>query len=401
MKKTAMASFFAVLVLGQVSQAQLILDLPDPGAPSSGSPSGGSTVAPTAPSNGNSSNGSSSPGQLAGSTTVSSITRKTGGEDYIIVLGEPLELAGFDLRVMSNRLKIHAAKLVTEVGEFEVPALTGLDVLAVDSVTHTGSLGLAKGVAVYGLRLKLESFGGNSDLVVTAISVGDKYGAPQLNATKALDVDQNQNNVANGGTPNPPLTNPPGTNPDGSYPSITDPGFGSSSVGYAHDGKCLLDNSFCVNDRVALGSRGLGTLVTLLSNGRAVILLDYDGKQLPVNLWDLAKVINCSFNVCQNGQLIYNSSKGRRFGSAYAVLENGQVYVQDRITAQLYMIPEGNLVFSQTCYQNRVCKGMRTFYKGQRRSPVQILEVYSDGTVEFRMGNQNKRLAGYANDFWG
>lgn len=104
---------------------------------------------------------------LASSLRLSKIPRTTGGTEFRLELGEALSLDRLDLRIVAGRVKLHRVAVILVNGqEFDLTVNT--EVLAEGTLEKLPGLSSRGGIRE--VRILAESFGQESDLLVTAVS---------------------------------------------------------------------------------------------------------------------------------------------------------------------------------------------------------------------------------------
>ncbi len=378
MKRIGYVAAIAALTLAQSLANAQILDLPDPGEVIGGST--GPVATTPAVEN-----------QLAGSVSITNISRKTGGELYVVKFNNPQALERLDLRVMSYRLQIHKATLVSTSGQrSDIQTLTNMPILSVDSITSTGVLEEAE--IIDSVEFVLESYGGNSQLVVTALG---KFQVPEmtasLQAVASVDGAAGQSGATAGvggglgGSDNlgtePGVTNSgSGGWKDGGIVN-TDPNAGSSGningAGVA-SGNCTA-SGFCIDDRVLVPNVGFGYIVAIGTQDKVFIQLDGTSQSSAYSSKSIYRVVLCTSTGICNGQTV--SFKGLKVGVVAAVLESDVVYVAEYTNGyyQYFALPKQEIGVLVGCYNN-VCQGAKVSYLGSGKR-YSVVKVFSNGTV--------------------
>lgn len=114
-----------------------------------------------------------------GTTQVSQITRRSGGEWVRIYLREAISLDRLEVRVLSAGMRIHEAVLHTDMGRMTVRELTHTPSLYAGDMVI--SEGLSYGGRVQAIDIRAESMGGYADILVKAIS---NSGYPSLSVSR-------------------------------------------------------------------------------------------------------------------------------------------------------------------------------------------------------------------------
>ncbi|MEK2644618.1 beta-sandwich domain-containing protein [Bdellovibrio sp. BCCA] len=232
--------------------------------------------------------------QFAGSVALSGMSRKSGGTLYKVELKQALSLIRLDVRVTVNQLKILQTTLVTDAGQrIDVRQLKNTSVLATDSLTSFENLNQSDRIA--SIELLAESFGGEADIMLTA--VGDRE-VPKMTVT----VDR-------------PATTIPSANSDGDNQSVSVRPTPPPPPVPARP----RDTVIRTGDRVYY-SNSVGEVRSIFSNGKAVVARDgyYD---VTVDLRDLAKSISCVGKICVKDDVLFENT----MGYAKEVFSNGKV----------------------------------------------------------------------------
>jgi hypothetical protein len=380
MKRTGFVAAIAALTLAQSLAYAQILDLPDPGEVT-GSGSGSVATAPAVEN------------QLAGSASITNITRKTGGEAYVVKFNNPQALQSLDLRVMSYRLQIHSVTLITTSGQrTEIQTLSGMPVLSVDSVTSSGALETSE--SIDSVEFILESYGGNSQLVVTALGQSQ---VPQMTASmlspSTIDSGGGSGGFDEGGGFGSGLSNGGGDlnsgngewKDAGSISLDTNKGSAGNVSGVVMTNSQCTASGFCVNDRVLVPNVGFGYIVAIGTQESVYVQMDGTAKGVAYSSKNIYRVVLCTSNGICNAQTV--SFNGLKVGAVAAVLENGVVYVSEFSTGQYYAIQKEQIGVQVGCYIN-VCQGAKVSYLGGGRRYV-AEKVFSNGAVVI---SQKKRF---------
>lgn len=105
-----------------------------------------------------------------GAVEIIQITRRTGGEWYRLTLRSPISLERIEVQALAAGLKVHEASLYTISGNrVQIRELTGTPVFYAGdtAISENLNLGLER---IQVIDLRVESMGGNADILVRAIS---------------------------------------------------------------------------------------------------------------------------------------------------------------------------------------------------------------------------------------
>ncbi|WP_413287715.1 beta-sandwich domain-containing protein [Bdellovibrio sp. HCB337] len=104
-----------------------------------------------------------------GVAILKGITRKSGGQVYRLDLQEPLRLERVSILILSAKLKVHSARLVTESQtRISLANLTNTAVTAAGQTLKSEYINRNDRIAA--LEIRAESFGAVADIIVTATS---------------------------------------------------------------------------------------------------------------------------------------------------------------------------------------------------------------------------------------
>lgn len=234
------------------------------------------------PDSGQNLNDSSGEQVLAGSIRLPRIPRTSGGTEYRLELNETLKLERFDLRVVTGRIKIHQVAVVLSNGQ-EFSATVNSEVLPEGTLEKIKNL--AEKGEVRGLNILAESYGQESDLLVTAVSTQK---LPQLTLIK-YDESRRQD-VAQGG------------NPAGSSDPIGDVLISEGIV--TPDKTTSCGTKFCTGETV-IHVNVPGTITgRIVSEAGGVYTIQVGNRVETGRESDLAKTQGCDAGVCV-GEFIY------------------------------------------------------------------------------------------------
>lgn len=118
--------------------------------------------------------------RFEGTTQLTQITRRTGGEWFRITLRTPVSLDRLEVRALAAGVKIHEASLYTQSNRrVQIRELTGTPTFYAGDTAVSESLNLGERIQVIDIRA--ESMGGVADVLVKAIS-NETY--PSLSVTR-------------------------------------------------------------------------------------------------------------------------------------------------------------------------------------------------------------------------
>ncbi|HEY1080158.1 MAG TPA: beta-sandwich domain-containing protein [Bdellovibrio sp.] len=160
MKRILITGAFAAVTMAQsISMAMDMLDLPDPGATGdAGMTSYASSVMTQVQK------------FYTGSVGIGSISRKSGGTLYTVVLSQPDVLQRLSLTVDASSLKIYETTLITDSGQrIPVAKLSNTGRLDTAAFLVTEDLGVSE--TIKSIEVLAESFSSEADITLKAVSV--------------------------------------------------------------------------------------------------------------------------------------------------------------------------------------------------------------------------------------
>ncbi|WII71253.1 beta-sandwich domain-containing protein [Bdellovibrio sp. 22V] len=160
--KRSITTFVAALTMIQSSAYADIVDLPNPFDGGDSAPEVPRVETPTPPA-------APVQTQYIGSVTVAGMSRKSGGTVYRINLNKAQSLSRLDVRVTKNQLKVLQTTLLTDNGQrVSVRQLSSTNVLATGSLNSSEVLNQSDRVVA--IEILAESFGGEAEIIVTAVA---------------------------------------------------------------------------------------------------------------------------------------------------------------------------------------------------------------------------------------
>ncbi|WP_374078524.1 beta-sandwich domain-containing protein [Bdellovibrio bacteriovorus] len=395
MKRRLIASVLAALSFAQNSAYADLTDLPNPG-----DFQGATEQLPTVPSTNTS--GEQRPEvqqtQFAGSVAINAMSRKSGGTLYKVELKQALSLVRLDVRVIKNQLKILQTTLVTDGGQkVDVRQLKNTGVIGTDSVTSSENLNQSD--RVVSIEILAESFGGEADIMVTAVADRE---VPKM----TVKVDRPVAPPAPVTPQRPRPYNPPAPPPPvyqeskqirvGDRVIYSDSYFGKvleifqagkarvALDGYSTPqlveisslGKSVnCDSGFCVGDSV-LYSENTGVVKEIFANGKARVALNGYSSVYVLSTKELAKETQCIGNVCVGDRIQY---AGANPGVVKRTFANGKVQVALDSYSSLYLVSHTELAKAANCAgDRRICVGDSILYSENAGT---VKQVYSNGTA--------------------
>lgn len=299
--------------------------------------------------------------QYAGSASLNSIPRKSGGTLHTLKLSQALTLLRLDLRVTNSKVKIHKTSLVTEQGQkIDVRQLSQTDVLTTGSLSSSENLTANSRIAA--IEILAESYSAEADIMITAIA---SDAVPKM----TVSVEQIAQAVepVRPSTPSvPPPPPPPGaTRPDPYRPPVYE------------------DNVIRVGDEVLYARSYTGVVTAIYGSQARVRLNSYGETQVSVN--DLAKALRCLKGICSGDEGLYARSYKGTVIKAYsnallAVRLNG--YGESVISMT-------DFAKAQRCL-GTICQGDSGLYAQSYRASV--VGAFDNGMLEIKM-------SGYGNSF--
>lgn len=113
---------------------------------------------------------SNSQARYEGTAEIRQITRRTGGEWYRLTLRSPVSLERIEIQALAAGLKVHEASVYTTSGnQVQIRELTGTPVFYAGDTAISENLNLGQ-ERIQVIDLRVESMGGNADILVRAIS---------------------------------------------------------------------------------------------------------------------------------------------------------------------------------------------------------------------------------------
>ncbi|WP_373999110.1 beta-sandwich domain-containing protein [Bdellovibrio bacteriovorus] len=358
--------------------------------------------------------------QYAGSVSLNTIPRKSGGTLHTLRLSQALTLLRLDLRVTNSKVKIHKTNLVTEQGQrIDVRQLSQTDVLTTGSVSSSENLTANARIAA--IEILAESYSAEADVMLTAIA---SNAVPKMTVTVeqvAQPVEPTRPSTPAVPAPPPP---PGATRPDPyrppvyedniirvgdevlyarSYPGVVTyisgtevrvrlNGYGETRAGtsdVAKSVRCL--KGICVGDEGLYGGSYKGTVVKMYSNALMTVRLQAYGNSI-VAMHDFAKAQRCLGAICQGDAGLY---AGAYRASVLGAFDNGMLEL--RINGSVSIAMARDFSKSSSCNRERtMCAGADILYAGSY--PGRALEFYENGMMSFQLDGYSGSSSSYTRD---
>jgi hypothetical protein len=323
-----------------------------------------------------------------GKLEIKGLSRKTGGSVYTIQLQKALSLKSLDLEVKASPIKLIAVTLITDDGQkVQAADFSKNTILEIGAKISTA---LNQSDRVKAIQLKVESMGGNANVLVSTI--GDRetpklklkveapptpptppapsFSTPQYQPDNTPDI-RTGDEVLYGDYPGKVLA----INPQNRTATFRFDLYETSlTVGLVTLSKrvnCL--GQICTGDQVTYGEY-TGKVLRLYANGKGLFRFDLYGTTAPVNVRSLAKATQCIDSICVGDSVLLGNYTGR----VQAIFNNRMASVRFDATNSLAQISTRNLAKEVACVRS-ICSRDRVLlgsYAGK------VKKVFSNEQVQ-------------------
>lgn len=414
MKHSLIVSFLAtVTLLHSPAHAQVMTDLPDPGAMTSSDDSSSNTQTQTNTtttttnttqndSDSSISQSSVPPLNISGvfnsTATIPSVSRKGGGTVYHFDLQPATFLNGVQLTVKKSKAKIYSVTVLTKNGgRLELKKDSSSSVL--DTGSHL-QLYVASVEDISAIEIRAESFGSEAAIDLSAYS--------DINVAKLVLRDDTA--VKPPAPPAPPVAKPTIVVGDrvlwirsdgnaflGTVLEIFQSGdsrvqfdgySGVDVIKVADLGKqvnCALSGDrFCTGERVLLWTDNYyaGTVRSIYSNGYARIAFDGYSQESTLDVTKVSRAVQSSSGISIGDRVGFTNSDGSYIGTVKQIYQNDLAFVLFDGYSSTSAIKAKNLSKQQNCSDNGICVGSRAIFKiNDTYYPGVVKNAFSNGQV--------------------